>query len=91
MSLSKSVKAYCLWCAESQKEVSLCPCFDCPLWPFRTGFGPGSGGYKRRMQAAVKNYPQEIAGMKRDGVEIARFSEAPSCRNRTRKIKSPSP
>ena len=27
-------------CGGSGREVTLCPCDDCPLWPFRFGTNP---------------------------------------------------
>ena len=35
---SQVIKEYCLWCcADSRKEVKLCPVINCPLWVFRLG------------------------------------------------------
>jgi hypothetical protein len=36
----KAIRAKCLDCAYDSSEVRLCPCTDCPLWPFRFGKNP---------------------------------------------------
>lgn len=46
----KSIRAKCLDCmADQPAEVRLCPCEDCPLYPYRMGHNPsrkGIGGFK---------------------------------------------
>jgi hypothetical protein len=46
----KSIRQKCLECTCSQPaEVRLCPCEDCPLYPYRMGHNPnrkGVGGFK---------------------------------------------
>ena len=36
----QAMRAYCLDCNGSDKEVALCPCFDCPLYSYRFGTNP---------------------------------------------------
>ena len=36
----RAIRAQCLDCAQSRKEVRLCSLTDCPLWPFRMGWNP---------------------------------------------------
>jgi len=36
----KAIRAKCLDCNYTSKEVELCPCTDCALWPFRFGKNP---------------------------------------------------
>lgn len=36
----KAIRAKCLDCNYTSNEVKLCPCTDCPLWPFRFGKNP---------------------------------------------------
>lgn len=37
----KAIRAKCLDCSNgSPNEVTLCPCKQCPLWPFRSGKNP---------------------------------------------------
>ena len=36
----KAIRAKCLDCAYTSPEVALCPCTDCPLYPFRFGKNP---------------------------------------------------
>lgn len=36
----KAIRAYCLGCAETRKEVELCPIEECSLHPFRLGKNP---------------------------------------------------
>lgn len=39
--LLKTIRLKCMDCTMSQpKEIELCPCGDCPLWPFRFGKDP---------------------------------------------------
>lgn len=41
----EAIKEKCLDCSVyDEKEVKLCPCTDCVLWPFRFGNSP----YKKR-------------------------------------------
>lgn len=46
----KAIRAKCLDCmCEQPSEVRLCPCEDCPLYPYRMGHNPsrtGIGGFK---------------------------------------------
>lgn len=51
----KSIRAKCLDCTNDQLvEVRLCPCVDCPLYPYRMGHNPnrkGIGGFKDSAEA----------------------------------------
>ena len=51
----KAIRAKCLDCVSQQPmEVRLCPCEDCPLWPYRMGHNPnrkGIGGFKEDAEA----------------------------------------
>ena len=40
MTPMKAIRAKCLDCNSTANEVKLCPCTDCPLWPFRLGKNP---------------------------------------------------
>jgi hypothetical protein len=40
MTPMKAIRAKCLDCNGNAYEVKLCPCTDCPLWPFRLGKNP---------------------------------------------------
>lgn len=41
----KAIRANCLdCCLGSYKEVKLCPCDDCALYPYRLGHRPTTGG-----------------------------------------------
>lgn len=41
----KAIRAKCLDCMCSQPaEVRLCPCEDCPLYPYRMGHNPNRKG-----------------------------------------------
>jgi hypothetical protein len=40
MTPMKAIRAKCLDCNSTASEVKLCPCTDCPLWPFRLGKNP---------------------------------------------------
>lgn len=41
----RAIRAKCIDCCCGQKnEVRLCPCTDCPLYPYRMGRRPGKAG-----------------------------------------------
>ncbi len=50
----KSIRAKCLDCmCDQPMEVRLCPCNDCPLYPYRMGHNPnrkGIGSMKQNEQ-----------------------------------------
>jgi hypothetical protein len=70
----KAIKKYCFDCSGgTNKEVTLCPAFDCPLWEYRTGCHVSSGMYKRRIEAAFKNYAADFEEMSREGLDLAGF------------------
>lgn len=49
MTPMKAIRAKCLdYCCGSSKEVRLCPCVDCALYPFRFGRNPNRAGLKNR-------------------------------------------
>jgi hypothetical protein len=71
---AKAIKVHCFDCAgESNKEVTLCVVFDCPLWQFRTGQSLNSAVYKSRMMTAKTNYAEDLAEMDASGIETSRF------------------
>lgn len=83
MTKTKAIKTYCFECAgESNKEVTLCSAFDCPLWDYRTGAKAGTKVYLNRMAAAKANYPGEYSEFEM-GLENACFSERPSSKQRS--------
>lgn len=56
MTPMKAIRAKCLdCCCGSAHEVKLCPCQDCPLWPFRFGTNPNRVGLKNRGSFAKKH------------------------------------
>jgi hypothetical protein len=40
----KAIRAKCLECGGSMKEVRLCPAETCPLYPYRMGRNPNRAG-----------------------------------------------
>jgi len=40
----KSIRAFCLECSTTPKEVRLCPNTDCPLYRYRMGKNPNRQG-----------------------------------------------
>lgn len=58
----KAIRLKCLDCCCGQRiEVNLCPCEDCPLWPFRFGKNPYSNKtfsdeQKAAMAERMKNH-----------------------------------
>lgn len=44
----KAIRSYCIDCSgNSVKEVRLCECVNCALWPFRFGINPYHGKGKK--------------------------------------------
>ena len=83
MTKTKAIKTYCFECAgESNKEVTLCSAFDCPLWDYRTGAKSGTKVYLNRMNTAKSNYPGEYSEFE-NGLKCARFSDSPSSKQRS--------
>jgi hypothetical protein len=49
----KAIRAKCMDCSDmSAKEVRLCPCKECPLYPFRFGKNPSRKGIGGNIQNA---------------------------------------
>lgn len=47
----KAIRAKCLDCmCDAPMEVRLCPCTDCPLYPYRMGHNPNRKGIGRMKQ-----------------------------------------
>jgi len=63
MNKSQAIRAKCLDCSGSPKEVTLCHVVDCPLWPFRFGYSVKDKRYKERMETANRNHPEEYKEM----------------------------
>ena len=77
MTKARAIKLHCRDCAgETSKEVTLCVVFDCPLWPYRTGSGPKSNTYRKRMETAIVNYAEDLKTMAAEGYQVAKFSES---------------
>lgn len=61
----KAIRAKCLDCmCDSSQEVRLCPCQDCPLYPYRMGHNPnrkGMGGKFR--QELMQTEPEETGSV----------------------------
>jgi hypothetical protein len=56
MNRSKAIKAYCRECAGgSFFEVLVCHLFDCPLWPYRTGYSAKAD--KKSLKIALEKHP----------------------------------
>ena len=76
MNRTKAIKEHCLDCAgESDKELGLCPLFDCPLWPYRMGNDPKSKSYQNRMSGYKKRCTEDLESMRKSGIDIERFFE----------------
>lgn len=77
MNKSKAIRLYCMDCAgESTKEVTLCHITDCPLWPFRMGNKPTTLAYKKRMENARRQYPEDYAEVEKLGGGSSRKTNA---------------
>ena len=52
----RAIRAKCLDCCANQaQEVRLCPCYDCPLYPYRMGHNPNRKG----MGGNISNFSAE--------------------------------
>lgn len=52
----KSIRAKCIDCCANQpQEVRLCPCTDCPLYPYRMGHNPNRAGKGGNAASFTKN------------------------------------
>lgn len=61
---SMAIKRKCLECSgDRPKEVVLCPVKDCPLYPYRFGFDPGSKRYLNKIKRAYTQWPKESADL----------------------------
>lgn len=61
MTKGKAIKTHCFWCSgDSNKEVTLCTSFDCPLWEYRTGAHITSTSYRKRMLTALQTFREEL-------------------------------
>lgn len=64
MNRARAIREYCFECSgDSPKEVTLCNIFDCPLWQYRFGYSMRDKRFKRRMEAAKKNYKKDYQDM----------------------------
>ena len=58
----RAIRAKCIDCMAGQiAEVRLCPCRNCPLYPYRMGHNParkGMGGKFKGETATADNLPQ---------------------------------
>ena len=79
MSISRAVRNYCRDCSGgSSKEVVVCLCHDCPLWPHRLGCGVNSKSYANRILSARDEIEYQIAN---GGLPEAPFSKILSKKN----------
>ncbi len=54
----KAIRAKCLDCmCDSAQEVRLCPCQDCPLYPYRMGHNPNRKGMGGNIKALMGEKP----------------------------------
>ena len=62
MTRAEAIRRHCLDCCagDSRLDVTLCVTFHCPLWPFRTGFSPGTAAYKSRLKLALDRRGGEL-------------------------------
>lgn len=71
--LMAAVRRKCLFdCAESSpKEVALCPCKNCPLYPYRLGVKPESKVFRAKLDRALEKWPEEAreVGLERPFLE----------------------
>lgn len=63
----EAIKSHCLSCAYTVKEVKLCPCEKCSLYPFRFGTNPFR---------AKREYSEEELSQLRERMEKARLAKS---------------
>lgn len=57
----KAIRHKCLDCCCHQKrEVRLCPCTDCSLWPYRMGVRPGTHQKRLLKKQKPRNFQGKI-------------------------------
>jgi hypothetical protein len=74
MTRAEAIRRHCRDCADSPKEVTLCPILGCPLWPFRFGVSMKSRAYRKRMDNAKKKYAKEFKELSEVGKASGYFS-----------------
>ena len=63
--LLQAIKAKCIECSGgSKKEAKLCPCTDCPLWPFRLGKRPQTANDEGFIEFKPRKKPGAIFGIR---------------------------
>ena len=70
----KSIRLKCLdCCAGSWKEVELCTCSNCALWPYRFGKNPnraGKGGFGHRFEKQMDS-TDDFSEYNSENVEVS--------------------
>ncbi len=74
----KAIRAKCLDCCCGQyKEVELCPCRDCPLYPYRFGKNPNyklTDEQKAKRAAYLKKSPTQLGDSQREAVPEGNYT-----------------
>ena len=61
----QAIKAKCIECSGgSKKEAKLCPCTDCPLWPFRLGKRPQKANDEGFIEFKPRKKPGAVWGIR---------------------------
>ena len=67
MTKQTAIRKFCLDCfGGSTKDIALCTAPDCPLWPFRLGYGLKTTRAKAYMKTIAERYPKDVASLKVD-------------------------
>lgn len=68
----KAIRAKCLdCCCGQQNEVKLCPCSDCPLYPFRFGKNP----YRTKTSHIYTDEEREAARRRMEALHLAKMHD----------------
>ncbi len=79
MTPMKAIRAKCLDCCCGQyKEVELCPCSDCPLYPFRFGKNPNIRLTDEQRASKAANLKKTLSLLgEKNGVGVAEGNYTP--------------
>ena len=71
MTRQRAIYLYCLECAGgTPTEVTFCQLFDCPLWPFRCGYGMATPRYKARVKGAFERNGPIVEELRREQIDV---------------------
>ena len=81
MTPMKAIRAKCLDCCYQYKEVELCPCKACSLWPYRFGKNPNiklTEEQKAARAMRLKNKPTQLGEFSPASPDVGKNIPQPS-------------